>query len=124
MSEPTVIHVIACDEKGRKTGQEGQYVARADYEAMKAERDRLRAELDAARAKPTVEVDRDAAETKQKPLHAIVAEYSNAVGRYGPDSEQVREVRAKYADIVDFLDYADALDRIKRHLGNTKAVTP
>lgn len=47
----------------------------------------------------------------------LVAEYSNAVGRYGPSSPEVLRIREAYADNAEFLDYADALDRIKRHLG-------
>lgn len=54
-----------------------------------------------------------------KTIQQIVIEYCNAVGRYGPDSEKVRRIRAAHADNLEFLDYADALDRIKRHLGGS-----
>lgn len=50
-------------------------------------------------------------------LMRMTSIYANAVGRYGPDSEQAREVRSRYADVPDFADLADALDRIKRGLG-------
>ena len=52
-------------------------------------------------------------------LPQLVAKYSNAVGRYGPDSEQAKQVRADHADDAEFLQYADALDRVKRHLGGS-----
>ena len=55
----------------------------------------------------------------EKTIVQLVAEYSNAVGRYGPDSEQVRRIRAAHADNAEFLQYADALDRVKRHLGGS-----
>lgn len=54
-----------------------------------------------------------------KTIAQLVAEYSNAVGRYGPDSEQARRVRAAHADNEEFLQYAAALDRVKRHLGGS-----
>lgn len=53
----------------------------------------------------------------EKTIVQLVVTYSNAVGRYGPDSDQVRRIRAEHADNQEFLDYADALDRIKRRLG-------
>jgi hypothetical protein len=49
--------------------------------------------------------------------HKIVAEYANLVGRFGPDSEEVKDLRALHAADREFLDYADALDRMKRALG-------
>lgn len=55
----------------------------------------------------------------EKTIVQLVAAYSNVVGRYGPDSEQVRRIRADHADNGEFLEYADALDRIKRHLGGS-----
>ena len=56
---------------------------------------------------------------KTVPMWKIVAAYSNAVGRYGPDSDQAREIRKSNADNSMFMDYADALDAIKRHLGGS-----
>jgi hypothetical protein len=55
----------------------------------------------------------------QKTIFQLVAGYSNAVGRYGPDSEPVQRIRAENAENMEFLEYADALDRIKRHLGGS-----
>lgn len=55
----------------------------------------------------------------QKTIVQLVAEYSNAVGRYGPDSNQVRQIRDAHAENKEFLGYADALDRVKRHLGGS-----
>lgn len=55
----------------------------------------------------------------QKTISQLVGEYSNAVGRFGPDSEQVRQFRAAHASNTEILEYADALDRIKRHLGGS-----
>ena len=64
----------------------------------------------------------------QKTIAQLVVSYSNAVGRYGPDSDQVRRLREANADNREFLDYADALDRIKRQLGGSgiddQIVTP
>lgn len=55
----------------------------------------------------------------QKTIVQLIAEYANAVGRYGPDTDPVRQLRAEHADNAEFLEYADALDRIKRHLGGS-----
>jgi dUTPase len=52
-------------------------------------------------------------------IYQLIGEYSNAVGRYGPDSDQVRQIRAIHVDNKEFLEYADALDRIKRRLGGS-----
>jgi hypothetical protein len=64
----------------------------------------------------------------EKTIVQLVAAYSNAVGRFGPDSEQAQQIRAAYADNAEFLQYADALDCVKRLLGGrgidkTKAET-
>ena len=55
----------------------------------------------------------------QKTIFQLVAEYSDAVGRFGPDSPEVWQIRSLHADNAEFLGYADALDRIKRHLGGS-----
>jgi hypothetical protein len=59
------------------------------------------------------------AKVMQETIFQLVAKYSNAVGRYGPDSDQVRRIRAAHPKNAEFLEYADALDRIKRHLGGS-----
>jgi hypothetical protein len=46
-----------------------------------------------------------------------IGEYSNAVGRYGPDSEQTQQLRALHADNTELIAYFDSLDRLKRHFG-------
>jgi hypothetical protein len=56
--------------------------------------------------------------SERRELPALVAEYSNAVGRHGPDSAEARAFRQGHADDKELLDYCDALDRIKRHLGD------
>lgn len=53
------------------------------------------------------------------PLWRRVAEYANAVGRYGPDSEQAREVLGRHADAAEFLELADAVDCLKRAFGGS-----
>ncbi len=55
----------------------------------------------------------------EKTIVQLVVSYSNAVGRYGPDSQQVKLIREAHPDNQEFLDYADALDRIKRRLGGS-----
>ena len=55
----------------------------------------------------------------EKTICQLVGKYSNAVGRFGPDSEQVRQFRVAHADNAELMEYADALDRIKRHLGGS-----
>lgn len=57
--------------------------------------------------------------TIEKTIYQLVGEYSNAVGRFGPASEQVRQFRVAHADNAELMEYADALDRIKRHLGGS-----
>lgn len=55
----------------------------------------------------------------QPTLSQIVGLYSNAVGRWGPDSKQTNAVRAAYTGNTEFVAYADALDRVKRRLGGS-----
>lgn len=57
--------------------------------------------------------------TIEKTFVQLVAEYANAVGKFGPESEQVLRLRAIHAHDLEFLDYANSLDRIKRHLGGS-----
>ena len=59
--------------------------------------------------------------TKTKTLGKLVGEYSNALGRYGPDSDATNKIRRENAENREFQDYADALDRVKRHLGGPDA---
>ena len=57
-------------------------------------------------------------------LVKIVSEYSDAVGRYGPDSAQAQAIRQANAGDAVFLEYAEALDRVKRHLGGSGMAKP
>lgn len=52
-------------------------------------------------------------------LFPMIGEYSNALGRYGPDSPEVASIREKYSDNDQFLKLASGLDRIKRHFDKT-----
>jgi hypothetical protein len=52
-------------------------------------------------------------------LVEMVVAYSNAVGKFGPGSDQARQVRLRYAGQPEFSEYADALDRIKQTLGGS-----
>jgi hypothetical protein len=52
-------------------------------------------------------------------LLKLISVYADAVGRYGPDSDEVHRLRDWHADNAEFLNYADALDRIKRNLGGS-----
>lgn len=54
-----------------------------------------------------------------KTIYQLVGEYANAVGRHGPDSDQVRRFRTRHASNAELMEYADSLDRIKRHLGGS-----
>ena len=49
-------------------------------------------------------------------IDELVELYSNAVGRYGPDSPEALAIRRKYADSEEFREFADSIDRIKRAL--------
>jgi hypothetical protein len=60
---------------------------------------------------------------QEKVTVQLVAEYANVVGRYGPDSDQVREFRKDHAANTELMEYADALDRIKRNLGGSGCVS-
>jgi hypothetical protein len=63
--------------------------------------------------------------SKPKTIFQLVGEYANAVGRHGPDSDEVRRFRADHADNEELLAYADALDRIKRHFsGESNSLAP
>lgn len=53
-------------------------------------------------------------------IFQLVGQYANAVGKYGPDSEQTKKIRENNKDNKEFLNYADALDRIKRRLSPPK----
>lgn len=52
-------------------------------------------------------------------IFKLVGEYSDALGRFGPDSAEVQRLREAHADNQEFLEYANALDRVKRHLGGS-----
>lgn len=59
------------------------------------------------------------AKVDSKTILQLVGQYSDALGRFGPDSLEVRRLREANADNREFLEYADALDRVKRHLGGS-----
>ena len=62
------------------------------------------------------------AKVTAKTIYQLVGEYANALGLYGPDSPEARQLKEANAGNQEFLEYADALDRVKRHLkGNDKA---
>lgn len=52
----------------------------------------------------------------QKPISKLVGEYSNAVSRYGLNSDQARRIRDANQSNREFITYANALDRLKKHL--------
>jgi hypothetical protein len=49
----------------------------------------------------------------------LVAKYSDAVSRHGPDSTPARDIRRENSDNQYFLDFADSLDAVKRRLGGS-----
>jgi hypothetical protein len=51
-----------------------------------------------------------------EPLVQLVAKYANAVGRYGPNSNETNHIRKANVDNTRFLELADSLDRIKKGL--------
>lgn len=57
------------------------------------------------------------AKTTTKTIYELVGEYSSAVGRYGPGSQQTTAIRVANSENAEFIELADALDRIKEELG-------
>lgn len=80
---------------------------------------KVKAALSWARVKEAIELHTNP-KPKPKTIFQLVGEYANAVGRYGPESEQVRQFRVDHADDSLLMDYADALDRLKRRFSETQ----
>jgi|GEM_PF-5877968 len=49
-----------------------------------------------------------------------VADYSDALGRYGAGSPEVEGIRRRYAHLEGFSKYADSLDTVRRSLGRAE----
>ncbi len=56
---------------------------------------------------------------RKKLPRIAVADLSDAIGRFGPDSPETDRIRTLYANIEGFREYADSFLKIQRSLGNS-----